>query len=95
MCVWDGVVQPSPTYEPRHPSQAVMFQVVRDHFETFRSPGRRCRTTRAASERLRWCSLNGALARHALTSASTTRPARVRLLSPQAMLPRFDKFTAA
>jgi len=31
------VVQPSLTYEPRRPSQAVLFQVVRDHFETFRA----------------------------------------------------------
>jgi hypothetical protein len=31
------MVQPSPTYQPRHPSQGVLFQVVRDHFETFRA----------------------------------------------------------
>ena len=31
------MVQPSLTYEPRRPSQAVLFQVVRDHFETFRA----------------------------------------------------------
>ena len=26
-----GVSQPSPTYEPRMPSQGVVYQVVRDH----------------------------------------------------------------
>jgi len=30
-------VQPSPRYEPRRPAQGVLFQVVRDHFETFRA----------------------------------------------------------
>jgi len=32
-----GVSQPSPAYEPRMPSQGVVYQVVRDHFETFRA----------------------------------------------------------
>ena len=32
-----GVSQPSATYEPRKPSQGVVYQVVRDHFETFRA----------------------------------------------------------
>jgi len=32
-----GVSQPSVTYEPRMPSQGVVYQVVRDHFETFRA----------------------------------------------------------
>jgi len=31
------VSQPSATYEPRLPSQGVVYQVVRDHFETFRA----------------------------------------------------------
>ena len=32
-----GVSQPSATYEQRMPSQRVVYQVVRDHFETFRA----------------------------------------------------------
>jgi hypothetical protein len=31
------MARPSATYEPRHPSQSVVFQVVRDHFEAFRA----------------------------------------------------------
>jgi hypothetical protein len=33
--VHGGVSQPSSTYEPRTPSQGAVYQVVRDHFETF------------------------------------------------------------
>lgn len=29
--------RPSPTYEPRRPGDSVLYQVVRDHFETFRA----------------------------------------------------------
>jgi hypothetical protein len=32
-----GVSQPSTTYEPRMSSQGVVYQVVRDHFESFRA----------------------------------------------------------
>ena len=32
-----GVSQPSATYAQRMPSQGVVYQVVRDHFETFRA----------------------------------------------------------
>ena len=31
-----GVACPSAAYQPRTPSQGVLYQVVRDHFETFR-----------------------------------------------------------
>ena len=30
------MVSPSPTYEPRQPDRGVLYQVVREHFETFR-----------------------------------------------------------
>ena len=32
-----GVPEATGTYEPRDPAQSVLFQVVRDHFETFRA----------------------------------------------------------
>ena len=32
-----GVAQPSTRYEPRHPAQRVLHQIVREHFETFRA----------------------------------------------------------
>jgi hypothetical protein len=35
MCDWHDVASPS-AYEPRTPSQCVLYQLVRDHFETFR-----------------------------------------------------------
>jgi len=31
------VAAPSPTYEPRRPSQDALYQVVHEHFETFRA----------------------------------------------------------
>jgi len=37
LCDWHGVASPSTVYEPRTPSQGVLYQVVRDHFETFRA----------------------------------------------------------
>jgi hypothetical protein len=30
------VSRPSPGYEPRRPGESVLYQIVRDHFETFR-----------------------------------------------------------
>ena len=30
------MASPSPSYRPRQPASGVLFQVVRDHFETFR-----------------------------------------------------------
>jgi len=37
------VVRPPPRYEPRAPAQSVLYQIVRDHFETFRAQaGRVC-----------------------------------------------------
>jgi len=38
--VW-AVVQPSARYEPRSPAQRVLYQIVRDHFETFRGQAAR------------------------------------------------------
>ena len=32
-----GVAAPSTTYEPRCPAQTALYQIVRDHFETFRA----------------------------------------------------------
>ena len=37
LCACDGVGSPSTVYQPRAPSQGVLYQVVRDHFETFRA----------------------------------------------------------
>ena len=37
LCAWHGVGSPSTVYQPRTPSQGVLYQVVRDHFETFRA----------------------------------------------------------
>ena len=34
---WDAVASPSVAYQPRIPVQDVLYQVVRDHFETFRA----------------------------------------------------------
>jgi len=34
---WPRVGAPSTTYEPRHPAQSLLYQIVRDHFETFRA----------------------------------------------------------
>jgi hypothetical protein len=31
-----GVSRPSLDYEPRRPAQSALYQIVRDHFETFR-----------------------------------------------------------
>lgn len=31
------MAEPSTTYEPRQPSQGTLYQIVRDHFETFRA----------------------------------------------------------
>ncbi|MBI2827723.1 MAG: transposase zinc-binding domain-containing protein [Acidobacteria bacterium] len=36
-----GMGRPSPAYAPRAPSQGVLHQVVRDHFETFRAEAAR------------------------------------------------------
>lgn len=33
--------RPSPDYTPKSPAQGVMYQVVRDHFETFRAEAAR------------------------------------------------------
>src|SRR4051812_9794379 len=33
---WSCVPAPSTTYEPRHPEQGPLYQIVHDHFETFR-----------------------------------------------------------
>jgi hypothetical protein len=35
IAIHGGVSQCAPTYEPRTPAQGVVYQVVRDHFETF------------------------------------------------------------
>ena len=37
------MVRPSSTYEPRAPARGVLYQVVRDHFETFRAEAARVR----------------------------------------------------
>ena len=37
------VVRPSSSYEPRAPTQSVLYQIVRDHFETFRAEAARVR----------------------------------------------------
>src|SRR5438093_5208073 len=34
---WSRVAAPSTSYGPRCPGQAALYQVVRDHFETFRA----------------------------------------------------------
>ena len=34
---WSRVGAPSTTYEPRHPAQSLLYQIVREHFETFRA----------------------------------------------------------
>ena len=36
-CARHGVPSPSAAYQPRNPAQGVLYQVVRDHFETFRA----------------------------------------------------------
>ena len=38
-----GMASPSPTYEPRQPDRGVLYQVVREHFETFRAQAARLR----------------------------------------------------
>ena len=38
--VW-AVVRPSARYEPRSPAQSVLYQIVRDHLETFRGQAAR------------------------------------------------------
>ena len=40
---WSGVAAPSTTYEPRCPAQTALYQIVRDHFETFRVQAARLR----------------------------------------------------
>ena len=37
------MASPSPTYEPRQPDRGVLYQVVREHFETFRAQAARLR----------------------------------------------------
>ena len=37
LCALHGVASSSESYQPRNPAQGVLFQVVRDHFETFRA----------------------------------------------------------
>ena len=37
------MVQPASRYEPRAPAQSVLYQIVRDHFETFRAEAARVR----------------------------------------------------
>ena len=37
LCACRGVALPSSVYQPRTPAQGVLYQVVRDHFETFRA----------------------------------------------------------
>ena len=34
---WSRVGALSTTYEPRHPAQSLLYQIVREHFETFRA----------------------------------------------------------
>jgi len=41
------VVRPSPRYEPRSLAQSVLYQIVRDHLETFRAQAPVCATGRA------------------------------------------------
>ena len=41
--LWLRVAAPSTTYEPRCPAQTVLYQIVRDHFETFRAQAARLR----------------------------------------------------
>jgi hypothetical protein len=35
--LWSRVGAPSTSYEPRHPAQGLLYQIVRDHFETVRA----------------------------------------------------------
>ena len=42
-CALSGVARPSTAYQPRVPSDGVVYQVVRDHFETFRAEAARLR----------------------------------------------------
>ena len=35
--LWSGVAAPSTTYQPRCPAQTALYQIVRDHVETFRA----------------------------------------------------------
>ncbi|MEO8255714.1 MAG: transposase zinc-binding domain-containing protein [Acidobacteriota bacterium] len=37
LAFWSRVRASSTTYEPRHPAQSLLYQIVRDHFETFRA----------------------------------------------------------
>ena len=37
VCAGHGVASSSESYRPRNPADSVLFQVVRDHFETFRA----------------------------------------------------------
>ena len=37
VCSWHGVASPSVAYQPRIPVRDVLYQVVRDHYESFRA----------------------------------------------------------